>query len=99
MVEGWLEWLIFDQEPLVRTELHMRGLQPFLEPSATLRDVRRAGIIRSVGEPQRDIAAAQMLRDRYAVPHVRDRMLPDVRIRVAERSELVDLILKEVGVD
>ena len=51
VVERRLERLVFDQQPLIRVEGGVRGLQPPLEPAPALPNVGRARIVRAVGEP------------------------------------------------
>ena len=62
-------------------------------------DVCRARIVRAVGEPQREIAALQPAGDLHAVLDVLNRTPPHFGIGIAERAELVDLILEQVGID
>ena len=62
-------------------------------------DVLRARIVRAVGEPQRQVAAAQTLSDFDAVQNMLQSLFPNLAIGIAERSVLVDLVLKHVRVD
>ncbi len=57
------------------------------------------GIIRAVGEPQRKIPAAQCLPDLDAVENVIERRAPHLGAGVPQRTILINLILKHVGVD
>src|SRR5439155_26704424 len=94
-----LERLVLDEQPLIAGELSMQRLQALLEPAAPLPDVGRARIVRSVRKPERDVAALQRPRDRDAVLRVLERVRAHRLVRVAKRSELVDLILKDVRID
>src|SRR5262249_28725214 len=77
----------------------MNPFEALLEPLAPLSDIGRSGVVRAVGEPQRDVATMQSSSNRNAFLHMTDRKLSHLRIWIAERPELVDLILKYVGID
>ena len=77
----------------------MGSHKQFLEPLLALPDMRRAGIIRSIGEPQRNVAAAETRCDPDAVSGVLERARSHGRIRIPERPVFVFLVLKKVGID
>src|ERR1700732_888118 len=99
MIEGGLERLVFDKEALTWGQSVMRSAQRGFEPLLALPDIRGARRVGSVGEPQRDIATAQAARDFNTVLHVFESAFPDGRVRIAEGTVLILLILKEVRVD
>jgi hypothetical protein len=99
MIEGGLEGLVFDKETLTWVQLAMRIAQRGFEPLLALPDIRGAGIVGPVGEPQRDIATAQAASDFNAVLYVFEGVSPDGGVRIAEGAVLILLILKEVRVD
>ena len=77
----------------------MHGLQPFLKPAAAMADTLSAGIIRSVREPERKVAAAKLARDLDAIDHVLQSTGTDRRVGISEGAEFVFLILEHVRVD
>ena len=77
----------------------MRVRQSLDEPLAAMPDVLGPGIGGTVGEPQRDIAAADDLGDLDAVGDVILGGLADIGIGVPERAVLIDLVLEDVGID
>ncbi len=58
-----------------------------------------AGIARTVRKPERDVAAARLLADLDAIQDVPERGLADLRVRIAQRPVLVNLVLEDIGVD
>jgi len=52
VIEGGLERLVFDEQPLGRRERRVTGLQPLDEPRAPLPDVGGTGIVGPVREPE-----------------------------------------------
>src|SRR5258708_13848962 len=62
-------------------------------------DVLSPRIVRSVGEPERDIAAPEAARNFDAVENMVERLLSDGGVRIPQRSVFVDLVLEHVGVD
>ena len=99
VIKSGLEGLVLDQQPLVGPERAVRARQRLFQPLDPLADALRAGVVRAVGQPQRNVARTQVARDRYRIQHVLNRPLPDLGRWVAERAELVFLILKKVGID
>src|SRR5690242_10699132 len=77
----------------------MRFLQRFSEPFLALPDVRSSGIIRTVREPKRYVPALQALRDFNAVFRMLQGATAHAIIGVSERSVLIFLILKKIGID
>src|SRR5215831_20663699 len=77
----------------------VRRAEPFREPTPPVADILRAWIIRSVGEPQGYVAAAQTRGDPDAIDNVIQGGPPDFRVGVAKRAVLVNLILERIGID
>ena len=77
----------------------MHARQPFGEPALALADIGGAGIVRSVGKPERHVAAAECARQADAVETMLHGALADLGLWIAERTELVVLILEQVRVD
>ena len=77
----------------------MHHAERFGEPVLALADVLRARVVRAVGEPQRDVARAQLTGDVDALAQVGERLGAHRRIGVAHRAVLVALILEQVRVD
>src|SRR5437588_7496379 len=77
----------------------MRFLQRFSKPFLALSDVRRPGIVRTVRKPKRYVPALEALRDFDAVFCVLQGAPADGAIRICERSVLVFLILKKIGIN
>jgi len=75
------------------------GFQVLLEPLLALADVGGAGIVGTVGEPQREVPAFQPAGDFDALASVLQSGLADGGIGIAERSVFVVLILKQIGID
>src|SRR6266496_5913520 len=67
VIKGRLKGLIFDQQSLLRGEMRMHLPQALFKPCFSLPYVCCSGIVRSIGEPRRDIATAEALRDFNAV--------------------------------
>jgi hypothetical protein len=99
VIEGRLEGLVFDEQALVGRQVVMGGAQGFLKPADALAHALRAGIVGAVGQPEGDVARAERLGDLDGVENVIDGLLADLRGGIAERAELVLLVLKEVGID
>ena len=99
VVESRLERLVLHQHALISGEGRVRGSQAVDEPVPPFADILCTRIVRTVGEPQRQIAAAQAARDFHAIENVLERRLPDLRIRVSERPIFVHLVLKRVRID
>ena len=99
MIERRLEGLVLDEQPLTGVDIRVERPQVLLEPLLPVADVRGAGIVRSVGEPQHDIAAVQPSRDGDAVARVPQRVFAHGPVGIAERAELVHLVFEEVRVD
>ena len=99
VIEGRLEGLVFDEQALVGREVVVSGAQRLFKPADALADALRAGIIGAVGQPKRDVARAERLADLDGIEHVIERLLANGSGGIAQRAELVFLILKEIGID
>src|SRR5580700_2457906 len=84
VIEGGLERLVLDQHALVRRKLAMRFAQAFFKKTFSLPDVGGARIVRSVGEPQADVAAIEVPCDGDAFPRMSQRLRANLTIRVPE---------------
>ena len=73
--------------------------QRLFKPANAFANALRARIIRSIRHPQRDVARSQRLADLNAIEYVLESALANVRIGIAQRSKLVFLVLKEVGIN
>src|SRR5205809_7113104 len=99
MVKRRLEWLVFHQQTLFGRKCVVRFLQRFFKPLFALTDVGGPGIIRAVGKPHGNIAALQQAPNFDAVLRMIERAFANRWIRIAERSEFVFLVLKQVWID
>src|SRR5262249_10516349 len=99
VVEGRLERFVLDEQALRRIDVRVDGAEILLEPLLAPADVRRAGIVRAVREPERGVPAADRPRDCTAVARVPERGRWTRRVGIAERPELVLLLLEEIRVD
>ena len=99
MIEGGLEGLVFNEQLLAWGEMVVGAAQGVFKPADAFADALGAGVVGAVGEPEGEIAGAKFLRDFYRIENVGDGLLADFGRGVAEGTELVFLILKEVGVD
>ncbi len=77
----------------------MGGAEGLLQPADALADALGAGVIGTVGQPKREIAGAELFGYLDGVQDVGEGLLADPGGGIAERTELVLLVLKEVGVD
>src|SRR5207302_3789999 len=92
------EGFVLNEQSLFWRQLSMRFLQRFSKPFLALSDVRRPGIVRTVRKPKRYVPALEALRDFDAVFCVLQGAPADGAIRICERSVLVFLILKKIGI-
>ena len=99
VIEGRLEWLVFDEQALAGVEMVMGGAQGFLKPADALANALRAGIVGTVGQPQGDVAAPEPLGDLDGIQNVVYGLFADLRRGVAQGTELVLLVLKQVRID
>ena len=97
MIESGLEGLVLDEQTLIGREGGVGGAQAFLEPALVLPHVGRAGVVGTVGEPGRDIAAAGGFGHFDGVENVIQSFGADGRVGVRERAVFIFLILKDVG--
>jgi hypothetical protein len=51
VIKGGLEWLVLDQQALLRTQTGVHGFQRFLKPSDSVSNALGAGIIGTVRKP------------------------------------------------
>jgi len=58
MIEGWFKRFVFHQETLARTERVVYLVEGFGDPLLAMTNIRRAGIIRAVGQPGSQVAQA-----------------------------------------
>ncbi len=70
-----------------------------VKPGFALADVGCAGIVGSIGKPERKVAAAEALCDGDAVARVLESLVTGSGVGTAEGAVLVDLVLEVVGVD
>jgi len=99
VIEGRFERFVFDQKTLPRLERAMNfphALCKILDPLA---DILRTGVIRTVGEPRREIPRTQKVGDFDAIQNVIERFPPYGRIGVADRSVLIFLVLEDIRID
>src|SRR5215471_296366 len=99
VIERGLERFVFDQQSLLGPQIVVHGPKVLFEPPFSLPDIRSAWVIGSVGEPHRDIPALEVPADLDPFTHVLHRTLADFFLRIRERTVLVFLVLKKVGVD
>src|SRR5207253_6535196 len=99
VIEGRLERLVLDEQALPALQIRMEDGEILFEPPLTLSNVRGSGVVRTVGEPEDDVAAAQAPRDGDAVARVLQGARAHALVRVAERSEFVGLILEQIRID
>ena len=99
MVESRLEGLVFHHHALALGERGVGGFQSLFKPAAAMAYVLRAGVVGTIGEPEREIAAAQALLDFDAIQNVVHGLLANRRIGIAQGPVLIVLILKQVGID
>src|SRR5438105_5041816 len=98
MVKSRLKRLVFNQQPLTWTQLCMERGKILFEPALTLPNVRRARIVRSIREPERDVPAAHAVCDFDALQAVLKGLLTDRFRGIAEGAKFVFLILKQVWI-
>src|SRR5215467_6922112 len=99
MIKGRLEGFVLDEHSLVGGKLSMRFFEGLCKPLLALADVCSAGIIRAVCKPQGNISRVKPLCDFNAVFRVPQGTSTDGLIRIPERTILVFLILKKIGID
>src|SRR5580704_787196 len=99
MVKSWLKRLVLDQQLLTRAQLCMQRREVLFEPVLALPNIRRAGIVGPIREPQRDVPAAQAVCDVNALHAMLKGLLPDRFRGIAEGAKFVFLILKQVRID
>src|SRR5579872_6831494 len=99
VVEGRFERLILQQHALVLAQTCMHGAQDLLHPVDPAADALRPGVVRSIGQPDGQIARLQNLRNLNRVQQVLQRDAADRRVRVADRSVLVLLVLEQIRID
>src|SRR5213080_3584531 len=68
-------------------------------PRNSLANALSARIIRTVGEPRRDVAAAKSVGNGNTLEDMIQSSAPDIGIRITNGSVLVFLVLKHVGID
>src|SRR5271154_1172135 len=76
----------------------MSDSKVLFKPLAPLASVGSTRIIGAIGEPKRYIATADRTRDRDAIKHMVQRRLADLSVGIAERTEFVNLILKNIRI-
>src|SRR5215471_13287385 len=99
MIKSGLERFVLDEQLLLRPQISVHGLQVVFEPSLSPADVGSTWIVRSVCEPKRDVPAVKTHANRDAVLHMPHSTLANFLVRIAERTVLVFLVLKKVGID
>ena len=99
MVEGRLEGLVFNEQALRGGEMGVGGREGFLKPSDALADGLCAGIVGAVGDPEGDVAGAELFANLDGFEDVLESLGADLGRGIGERAELVLLVLKEVGID
>ncbi len=98
-VEGRLEQLVLEQHPLAVAQPLVDGGERLGEPVLAGDDVVLARVVGAVGEPELEVPAAGRVHDVDALEEVRERLLPRLRVGVADAPELVVVVLEDVGVD
>ena len=98
-VEGRLEELVLEDEPLVLAESRVDLRKGVGEAVLAVAQVALAGVVRAVGEPDLQVAAAGDVHDVDALEVVGDRLGPDALVDVGQAAELVVVVLEGVGVD
>ena len=79
VVEGGLEGLVFDEQPLIGRQVLVCGTERVLQPLDALAHGLRAGIVGAVGKPERDIARAETLGDLDGIENVLERVVANLR--------------------
>ena len=92
-VERVLERFVFDQHRLLRTELLVERTEGIFERLLTGANAALAGIVRAVGEIEREAIPAAGFPDSPGVHAMRERG----RVVVTEGTPLVALVLKRLG--
>ena len=69
------------------------------QPVLAAAHVALAGVVGALGQPDLQVARPGRVHDVDALEVVVDRLLPDLRVGVGERAELVVVVLEGVGVD
>ena len=99
VIKGRLEWLIFQQQALLRRKMSMTLPQAFLEALAPISHMGCARIIGTVRKPQRDVSATYLLANFDALEDMVQSGSPNVRVWVPQRAVLVDLVLEYVWIN
>lgn len=94
-----LEELVLEHEALVVAEPVVDLLERLLEPVLASAQIGLARVVRALGEPDLEVAAARGIHHVDAGEVVIDRLLPDRRVLVREGAELVVVVLERVRVD
>ena len=79
--------------------MRVRLTQRFFKPADALTDTLRAGVVGPIRQPERKVATPEALGDLDGVKHVVRGLFANLSRRIAQGTELVLLILKEIGVD
>src|SRR5215472_14465362 len=99
MIKSRLERFVLDEQLLLGPEISVHGFQVVFEPSLSPADVGSTWIVRSVCEPKRDVPAVKTHANRDAFLHMPHSTLANFLVRIAERTVLVFLVLKKIGID
>ena len=99
VIEGGLEELVFENEPLVLADAFVDPAQGIGQPVLPRADVVLSRIVGAVGEPDLQIARPGLVHDVDAREVVIDGLLSDARIRMRDAAELVVVVLERVRVD
>src|SRR2546423_673512 len=94
VIKRRLERLVFQKDPLIRTQHGMARSQIFLKQPFPATDVRSTRIVGAVCKPQGYVAALEVLRNLYAVFHMSERLLANGGVRIPKRSIFIYLFLE-----
>ena len=98
-VEGGLEQLVLEDQPLAGRQTPVGLVQGLGQPVLPGRDRILAGVVGAVREPQLEVLAAGGVHDVHALEQVTQGLAADPGVRVADAAQLVVVVLEHVGVD